>query len=84
MIVVINERLDLCLQICREEVVLQQDAVFQGLMPSLDLALCLRVARRMSLMALSAPVCLVCDFCLIVMTRKGMKMKQKSSLMQSR
>ena len=26
---------------------------------------CLRVARRMSLMALSPPVCRVCDFCLI-------------------
>ena len=39
MVVVIDERLDLCLQVCREEVVLQQDAVFQGLMPPLDLAL---------------------------------------------
>jgi hypothetical protein len=42
----IDEYLDLRFQICREEVVLQQDAVFQGLMPSLDLALCLRVIRR--------------------------------------
>ena len=46
MIVMIDERLDLRFQVCREEVVLQQDAVFQGLMPSLYLALCLRVIRR--------------------------------------
>jgi hypothetical protein len=43
MIVMIDECLDLRFQICREEVVVQQDAVFQGLMPSLYLALCLRV-----------------------------------------
>ena len=34
------------LQSSREIVVLQQDAVLQGLMPTLDLALCLRVVRR--------------------------------------
>ena len=45
MIVMIDECLDLRFQICREEVVVQQNAVFQGLMPSLDLALCLRVIR---------------------------------------
>jgi len=43
MIVVIDERLDLRLQICWKEVVLQQNAVLQGLVPSLYLALCLRV-----------------------------------------
>ena len=41
MVVMINECLDLRFEVCREEVVVQQDAVFQGLMPSLDLALCL-------------------------------------------
>ena len=43
MIVMIDERFDLRFHICREEVVFQQDAVFQGLMPSLDLALSLRM-----------------------------------------
>ena len=42
-IVVIDEGADLGFQIAREEVVFQQDAVFQSLMPSLDLALCLRM-----------------------------------------
>ena len=42
-IVKIDEGLDLRFQICREEVVLQQDAVFQGLMPSFDLSLGLRM-----------------------------------------
>ena len=59
MIVMINECLDLRFEVCREEVVLQQDAVFQGLMPSLDLALCLRVIRC------PPAVCRVCGFCLI-------------------
>ena len=43
MVVAIDERLDLRLQICWKEVVLQQNAVLQGLVPSLYLALCLRV-----------------------------------------
>ena len=46
MVVVIDERFNLCLQVCREEVVLQQDAVFQGLVPSLNLTLSLRMIRR--------------------------------------
>ena len=46
MIIMIDERLDLRLQICWKEVVLQQDAVFQGLMPSLYLALCLWMIWR--------------------------------------
>ena len=46
MVVVIDERFNLCLQVCREEVVLQQDAVFQGLVPSLYLTLSLRMIRR--------------------------------------
>ena len=43
MVVVINERFDLDLEISWQEVVVQQDAVLQGLMPALDLALSLRV-----------------------------------------
>jgi hypothetical protein len=43
-----DEELDLIFQICRVEVVFQQDAVFQGLMPSFDLSLGLRVIRRTS------------------------------------
>ena len=46
MIVMIDECLDPRFQVCWEEVVLQQDAVFQGLVPSLDFALCLRMIRR--------------------------------------
>ncbi len=46
MVVVIDERFDLGFEICREEVVVQQDTVLQGLMPTLDLALCLWVIRR--------------------------------------
>jgi hypothetical protein len=42
----IDECLDLRFQICREEVVFQQDAVLQGLVLSIDLALCLRVIWR--------------------------------------
>ena len=45
MIVMINECLDLRFQVCREEVIFQQDAVLQGLMPPLYLALCLRMIR---------------------------------------
>src|SRR5687768_598734 len=45
-VVMIDERRDLPLEITRQEVVFQQDAVLQGLVPSLDLALSLRVARR--------------------------------------
>jgi len=45
-IVMIDERLNLRFQVGREEVVFQQDAVLQGLMPSFDLALSLRVVGR--------------------------------------
>ena len=44
-IVVIEEGTDLVFQITRQEVVLQQDAVLQRLMPALDLALGLGVMR---------------------------------------
>jgi hypothetical protein len=43
MIVIINEYLDLRFEVYREEVVVQENAVLQGLMPSFDLAVCLRV-----------------------------------------
>ena len=42
-VVVIHEGFNAGLKISGEEVVFQQDAVFQGLMPSLDLALSLRM-----------------------------------------
>ena len=38
-IVVIDKGIDLRLQIARQEVVFEQDAVLQGLVPTLDLAL---------------------------------------------
>ncbi len=44
-IVVGDEGLDPGFEIAWQEVVLQQNAVLQGLMPALDLALCLRVIR---------------------------------------
>jgi len=46
MIVVIDEGFDLSFEVTGQKVVLQQDAVLQGLMPSFDLALGLRVIRR--------------------------------------
>ena len=42
MVVVIDEGFDLGFEITGQEVVFQQDAVLQGLMPTLDLALGLR------------------------------------------
>ena len=48
MIVVGDEPLDAGVEIARQEVVLQQDAVLEGLMPSFDLALRLRVVGRTS------------------------------------
>ena len=41
MIVVLDEGLDLAFEITRQEVVFEQDAVLERLMPALDLALCL-------------------------------------------
>jgi len=46
MIVMIEECLDRRFQVCREEVVIQQNSVLQGLVPALDFALCLRVQWR--------------------------------------
>ena len=48
MIVVGDEPLDAGVEVARQEVVLQQDAVLEGLMPSFDLALRLRVVGRTS------------------------------------
>ena len=41
-----DERIDLRLQVARQIIVFQQDAVLQRLMPAFDLALGLRVIRR--------------------------------------
>ena len=46
MIVVIDEQLDLLFEITRQEVVFQQYAVLQGLVPAFDLALRHRMLRR--------------------------------------
>ena len=50
-VVVIDECLDLGLEVGGKEVVVQQDAILQGLMPAFDLALGLRVIRRPTNMA---------------------------------
>ena len=42
-VVMLHERFDLGLQVLWQEVVFQQDAVLQGLVPAFDLALCLRM-----------------------------------------
>ncbi|MFT5742865.1 MAG: hypothetical protein ACI86S_000927 [Paracoccaceae bacterium] len=44
-VVVIEEGFDLCFEIAQQEVVFQQDAVLERLMPTLNLALGLRVIR---------------------------------------
>lgn len=46
MIVVIDEGLDLGFEVSRQEVIFQQDAVLECLMPAFDFALCLRMMRR--------------------------------------
>ena len=45
-IVVLHEGADLRFQVSRQVVVFEQDAVLQGLMPALDLALGLRMVDR--------------------------------------
>ena len=47
-VVMIDELADLVLKVTRQIIVLQQDAVFERLMPSLDLALGLRMVWRPS------------------------------------
>ena len=46
MIIVLDERLDLGFEVAGQEVVFQQYAVLQGLVPTLDLALGLGMIRR--------------------------------------
>ena len=50
-IVVLDEGRDLAFEVSGQEVVLQQDAVFQGLVPALDLALGLGMERGAANMA---------------------------------
>ena len=45
-IVVVDEALEMRFEVAGQEVVFEQDAVLERLMPALDLALRLRVARR--------------------------------------
>ncbi len=44
-IVVLDERVDLAFEVAGQEVVFEQDAVLQCLVPALDLSLCLRMER---------------------------------------
>ncbi len=46
MIIVGDKVIDLVFEIAWKEVVFKEDAVLQGLMPALDLSLCLWMARR--------------------------------------
>jgi hypothetical protein len=39
-VVVLDKSFDLVFEVTGQEVIFQQDAIFQGLMPALDLALC--------------------------------------------
>ncbi len=48
MVVVIDEGLDLCLVVTGQKVVLKQDAALQGLVPPLDLVLCLGLLTAFS------------------------------------
>ena len=50
-VVVLDERLDLGLKVAGQEVIFQQDAVLQGLVPALDLALGLGMHRGAAHMA---------------------------------
>jgi len=45
MIIMFDERFNLRFEITGQVLILQQHAVLQGLVPALDLALCLRVER---------------------------------------
>ena len=50
-VVVLNERLDLGFQVAWQIVVFEYDAVLQGLVPTFDLTLRLRMQRRTANMA---------------------------------
>jgi hypothetical protein len=56
MVVVVDEGFDLRLEITGQVVVPEQDAVVQGLVPALDLALDLRTAGRAADLAHDTPV----------------------------
>ena len=45
MVVMLDERIDLLFKVAGQEVILQKDAVFERLVPALDLALCLGMHR---------------------------------------
>ena len=51
MVVMLDERFDLLLKVAGQEVILQQDAVLECLVPAFDLALCLRMHRCAAHMA---------------------------------
>ena len=51
MVVMLDERRDLGLKVAGQEVVFEQDAVLEGLVPTLDLALGLGMERRTAYMA---------------------------------
>ena len=53
-VVVLDEGVDGLLERARQVIVFQQDAILQGLVPSLDLALGLRVARARTIRAKNA------------------------------
>ena len=53
-VVVVDERGDLRFEITRQEIVFQQDAVLEGLVPALDLAAGLRMARRVAIVRQAA------------------------------
>ena len=65
MIVVFDESADLPLEIARQVIVVEQDAVLQRLMPTFDLALGLRMVRRSAHMLhtfmFEPPGQIVCD-----------------------
>jgi predicted oxidoreductase len=61
-VIVLNEGFDLGLEVAGQEVVFQQDAVFQGLVPALDLALGLRMHRGAAHVAHLPGLDVFCEF----------------------
>lgn len=62
MVAMLDEGLDLLIEIAGQEVVFQEDTVLQGLVPSLDLALGLRMARGTAYMVHAVGLDVVCQF----------------------
>lgn len=54
LVIALDERLDLAFKITGQEVVFQEDVVFEGLVPAFDLALCLGMERGTAYMAQSS------------------------------